>query len=84
MEIGHYYKFHGAFEYGKECVGIYIGKDEESGFLMFSKVLRAATLERLREENKEHTIKNYKASEMLINPVHTNIIYPMKNYFEDK
>lgn len=83
MEIGHYYKYSGAFEYGNECVGVYIGKDEESGFLMFSKVLRAATLERLRKENKEHTIKNYKAKDMLINPVHTNIIYPMRNYFEE-
>lgn len=83
MEIGHYYKFHGAFEYGKECVGVYIGKDEETGFLMFTKVLRADTLDRLREENKEHTIKNYRVKDMLINPVHTNIIYPMKNYFEE-
>lgn len=84
MKIGHYYKFHGAFEYGKECVGVYIGKDEESGFLMFSKVLRAETLQRLREDNKEHTIRNYKAKEMIINPVHTNAIYPMRNYFEEE
>ena len=84
MKIGHYYKFLGGFEYGKKCVGVYIGKDEESGFLMFSKVLHAATLEQLRNDNKEHTIKNYKAKEMIINPVHTNVIYPMRNYFEEE
>lgn len=82
MEIGNYYKFHGAFEYGKECIGVYVGKDEESGYLMFTKVLRAETLERLSEDHKEHTIKNYKARDMMINPAHTNIIYPMKSYFE--
>lgn len=84
MKIGNYYKFHGAFEYGKECVGVYIGKDEESGFLMFTKVLRAETTQRLLEDHKEHTIKNYRARDMIINPAHTNIIYPMRNYFEEE
>lgn len=79
MEIGHYYKFHGSYEYGHTLVGQYAGIDEDSGFFIFNGILNWDTI---RKHNDLTDVMKY-ASNIMVNPHFTNCFYPMKNYFEE-
>ena len=87
MEIGEIYKFHGRFECGKMCIGVFAGVDKLTGYLIFTDIIESSVLAeywekiepsyKLTKKIPDKYIRQYNA---LYNPLHIEAMYKMTDY----